>query len=95
MAELDAGLKCDSGEKPLSFTLHRIVEVFNAPLNEEQAWAVCYQCVKRFKTVWLDKYRRCYCFASLDSVKLLQDGSVEITPPFPNSAGRFLHDLCD
>ncbi|XP_064639953.1 protein spire-like isoform X9 [Lineus longissimus] len=90
MAEVGAASsKCDSGEKPLSFTLHRIVEVFNAPLNEEQAWAVCYQCVKRFKTVWSDKYQQCYCFANLDSVKLFQDGSVEIlAPPFPKSADK-------
>jgi len=26
--------------------LQKILEAFNAPINEEQAWAVCYQCAR-------------------------------------------------
>ncbi|ESO01371.1 hypothetical protein HELRODRAFT_192317 [Helobdella robusta] len=29
-----------------SCTLHKILESFNAPINEDQAWAVCFQCAK-------------------------------------------------
>lgn len=27
-----------------NLSLQRILEAFNAPINEEQGWAVCYQC---------------------------------------------------
>lgn len=29
-----------------NLSLQKILEAFNAPINEEQAWAVCYQCAK-------------------------------------------------
>lgn len=31
---------------PSSLTLLEIVEAFKSPINEEQAWALCYQIVK-------------------------------------------------
>ena len=37
-----SGLK--GGMKGGGLTLQGILEAFNAPINEEQAWAVCFQC---------------------------------------------------
>lgn len=32
-----------------NLTLQRVLEAFNAPINEEQAWAVCYQCARHLR----------------------------------------------
>lgn len=32
-----------------NLSLQKILEAFNSPINEEQAWAVCYQCAKYLK----------------------------------------------
>lgn len=55
-------------------SLAKIVEVFNASINEEQAWAVCFQTVKFIElnigTETLGK------FSFLSSVELQGDGTV-------------------
>lgn len=33
-----------SGRQPEALSLEEILRLYNQPINEEQAWAVCYQC---------------------------------------------------
>lgn len=33
-----------------NITLQQILEAFCAPINEEQAWAVCYQCARNLQS---------------------------------------------
>ena len=57
-------------------TLQRVVEGFNAPINEEQAWAVCYQCGKILQ-IQKETSSICRKLSGLRSVKIYKDGSVE------------------
>lgn len=58
-------------------SLKTILETFNAPLNEEQAWAVCYQC-----STYLQKERSNGNFdisfdpLGPDSLHIFKDGTV-------------------
>lgn len=53
-------------------SLEDILYAFNAPLSEEQAWAVCYQCL--IYLINVDKNYR--CFRGLHSVVIGPDGEV-------------------
>lgn len=60
--------------------LQNVLDGFNAPLSEEQAWAICYQCADFL----LGKWNRgdnlasdaSYSFSGLDSVYLGTDGAI-------------------
>lgn len=60
-------------------SLQGILEGFNAPVNEEQAWALFYQCADFLQQQW--ERSHCFTFSGLNSVKLSKDGLVsEILP---------------
>ena len=61
-----------------TLNLLQILEVFNAPINEEQAWAVCYQCAKYLQKAWSERSvdNGLPCFSCLDAVVLSKDGTV-------------------
>lgn len=40
----DVSMDCDDGSEDLS--LEEILILYSQPINEEQAWAVCYQCCR-------------------------------------------------
>uniref|UniRef100_A0A8C9FLY7 KIND domain-containing protein n=1 Tax=Pavo cristatus TaxID=9049 RepID=A0A8C9FLY7_PAVCR len=42
-----------AGGQPEALSLEEILRLYNQPINEEQAWAVCYQCC-----AWLRARRR-------------------------------------
>lgn len=49
---------------------------FNGPINEEHAWALCYQCAKCFKAA-LEKDRGlCRVVKELDQILIHRDGQV-------------------
>ena len=61
-------------------SLQNILDGFNAPLNEEQAWAVCFQCSNHLKEIW-DEFdspgsKSCFTFSGLESLFLGKDGSI-------------------
>lgn len=58
-------------------TLQNVLESFNAPLNEEQAWAVCYQCGKYLENDWNKNAPSCFKFNGVESVALGKDGVVQ------------------
>ena len=58
-------------------TLYNILETFNAPLNEEQAWAVCHQCAKYLENDWNKNAPSCFKFNGVQSVEMGKDGVVQ------------------
>ncbi|XP_073987981.1 spire type actin nucleation factor isoform X4 [Rhodnius prolixus] len=57
-------------------TLADILAAFNAPLSEEHAWAVCYQCAKCFRNGMKIHPDRCRGVDELDQVFIHKDGHV-------------------
>lgn len=50
-ADISSSVDCTDGEDELS--LEEILTLYSQPINEEQAWAVCYQCCR-----WLTQKQR-------------------------------------
>ncbi|XP_034560670.1 protein spire homolog 1 isoform X3 [Notolabrus celidotus] len=47
VAEMNTGdMNMDSCEGPVDLSLEEILSLYSQPINEEQAWAVCYQCCR-------------------------------------------------
>lgn len=67
-----------------NLSLLKVLEGFNAPLNEEQAWAVCFQCAKFLQEA--PPERRC-SFNDVRCVILSKDGSVEVQPESKGELG--------
>ena len=61
-------------------TLHEILEAFAAPVNEEQAWGICYQCAKCLQQKWQDSPKDCFPFTGINNVELTKDGNVNFLP---------------
>lgn len=57
-------------------SLSDILISFNAPISEEHAWALCYQCAKCFKYAHLSNREKCRLVKSLEQVILHKDGYV-------------------
>jgi spire-like protein len=57
-------------------TLQDILISFNAPITEQHAWALCYQCAKCFKNAMEIDRGRCYIVSKLDHVFIHKDGQV-------------------
>lgn len=77
------------------FTLHRIMESFSAPINEEQAWAMCYQLVKHLKSQWKQDPSNCWCVAGPEAVNVGHDGSVEIIKSSESQKAPSEHHLVE
>ncbi|XP_065200343.1 protein spire isoform X2 [Planococcus citri] len=67
--------KCMLDEED-SVALSDILISFNGPINEEHAWALCYQCAKCFKNSYSKEYEKCRLVKELDQVKLHREGYV-------------------
>ena len=61
-------------------SLQEILDAFGAPLNEEQAWALCYQCGKY---VTENKSRKYFGDYGASGVLLAKDGTVYLSTPQP------------
>lgn len=76
-------------------SLKNILISFNAPINEEHAWALCYQCSKCFKQSIQNERERCLLVSELDHVLLHRGGQVHPNTIF--GSGRtnegLLHSL--
>ncbi|XP_071447696.1 protein spire isoform X2 [Hetaerina americana] len=75
-------------------SLQDILLSFNAPINEEHAWALCYQCAKCFKNTFDradgdEKLKKCYLVSQLDHVMLHKDGQVHPSTIYDDSGGTF------
>ena len=78
-------------------TLKNILNSFNAPLNESQAWAVCYQCGTYLLDLWQNSPEQCQRFNGVTAVYISKDGNVvkvaaaadgDSRPTSPDSSGK-------
>ncbi|XP_055505009.1 protein spire homolog 2 [Leucoraja erinacea] len=67
-----------SGEalEPQVLPLDEILRAYEQPVNEEQAWAVCYQCCRSLRTHWPREQVRVGRVRELAAILLHRDGTV-------------------
>ncbi|KAJ1519989.1 hypothetical protein ONE63_004221 [Megalurothrips usitatus] len=53
-----------------------ILNSFNAPINEEHAWALCFQCAVCFKSAVEGDKNKCVLVDSVDQVFVSKEGTV-------------------
>ncbi|XP_078609314.1 protein spire homolog 1-like isoform X15 [Branchiostoma floridae x Branchiostoma japonicum] len=75
------------------FSLEEILRAFGAPINEEQAWAMCYQCAKSLQDDWRRCRKECFQFTGGESVALRKDGSVGAVRTESSGPARFESQL--
>lgn len=63
-------------DKEDCISLSDILESFNGPINEEHAWALCYQCAKCFKNAYSKNADKCRLVKKLEQVILSKEGCV-------------------
>lgn len=83
-------------------SLGTILRCFNSPINEEQAWALCYQIVKYVVhqiSMTVDETHESSCqlnpIKTLDDVILLQDGSVHVPSVFNGTIYSVNSNACN
>lgn len=62
--------------------LHEILKAFRAPLSEEQAWAVCYQCAGELISLQEESLQHLqpkFIDVTLQTTRIRKDGSIEFT----------------
>ncbi|KAK7874016.1 hypothetical protein R5R35_013423 [Gryllus longicercus] len=70
-------------------SLRDILVSFNAPINEQHAWALCYQCAKCFRgclQTSRQTHQRCFCVSELEHLLLHRDGHVHPSSVFGSDA---------
>ncbi|GFN95309.1 spire-like protein 1 [Plakobranchus ocellatus] len=67
-----------------------ILKVFNNPINEEQAWAVCYQCAHFLQRNPSQEFYQDVYDSGIHSIWLSRHGDVLLRkgPPDPNGSGK-------
>ncbi|KAM4706276.1 protein spire homolog 1 isoform 2-T2 [Rhinophrynus dorsalis] len=83
----DTGGACD-GLDGDSLSLEEILDLYNQPINEEQAWAVCYQCCGTLKNE-REVGSKCAKISGASAIRIRRDGAVIIK----HSSGA--GDSCD
>ena len=75
-------------------SLKEVLELFNVPLNEEQAWAVCFQCAKYLLDNWPESGPpQCGVFTGIQSVILYKDGTTQGVDPLPTTGNGITYDF--
>jgi hypothetical protein len=65
-------------------SLESILKIFGQAINEEQAWAVCFQSLRTAKVCLEESRSACFHVTQLSHVKLHKDGYVHRTTFFGN-----------
>nr|XP_022340260.1 protein spire homolog 1-like isoform X4 [Crassostrea virginica] len=86
MAQISPPDSRDISEDPLS--LEEILTVFNNPINEDQAWAVCHQCANYFSLETARRTFRELYTHGIRSVRIKRDGDVIILSKGPQVRRR-------
>lgn len=86
MAQISPPDSRDISEDPLS--LEEILTVFNNPINEDQAWAVCHQCANYFSLETARRTFRELYTHGIRSVRIKRDGDVIILSKGPQGQYR-------
>ncbi|XP_068955710.1 protein spire homolog 1 isoform X1 [Petaurus breviceps papuanus] len=79
-----------SGGPRDSLSLEEILRLYNQPINEEQAWAVCYQCCGSLRAAAGAPRRRVEAPAQ---IRVWRDGTVTLAPG-PGAAGTLGYSHC-
>lgn len=89
----DINMETDDGAAAVS--LEEILKLYNQPINEEQAWAVCYQCCRTLAQIQRRKSLKSAGASAIDcprriegagDVMIWRDGTVKLH--FGGSAGK-------
>ncbi|XP_069757965.1 protein spire homolog 2 isoform X2 [Narcine bancroftii] len=90
-----------SGEvlEPQVLSLDEILRAYEQPINEEQAWAVCYQCCRSLHRDWSREQVRVGRVRELAAIRLHRDGTVSLCgepkrPPLSDSKVKISTQLC-
>ncbi|XP_067854123.1 protein spire homolog 2 [Heptranchias perlo] len=85
--------------EPQVLSLDEILRAYEQPINEEQAWAVCYQCCRSLHRDWPQEQVRIGRVRELATILLHQDGTVSLCgeakrPPITDSTEKISPPLC-
>ncbi|KAM5305368.1 protein spire homolog 1 isoform 2-T2 [Glossophaga mutica] len=61
-------------------SLEEILLLYNQPINEEQAWAVCYQCCGSLREALASSNQPCRRVRSAAQIRVWRDGAVTLAP---------------
>lgn len=73
----DAGAAAGSQD---ALSLEEILRLYNQPINEEQAWAVCYQCCGSLRAADAGRRQPRRRVRSAAQIRLWKDGAVTLAP---------------
>ncbi|KAM5219042.1 protein spire homolog 1 isoform 2-T2 [Hipposideros larvatus] len=83
-----------------SLSLEEILRLYNQPINEEQAWAVCYQCCGSLRAAVAGRSQLRHRVRSAAQIRIWSDGAVTLAPAAgdagepPTAAGKLGYSHC-
>ncbi|XP_062932835.1 protein spire homolog 1 isoform X2 [Cynocephalus volans] len=93
----DPGAAASAAEGPAdALSLEEILRLYNQPINEEQAWAVCYQCCGSLRAAARRRQHR-RRVRSAAQIRVWRDGAVTLAPDAgqpPPAAGKLGYSHC-
>lgn len=69
-----------AGGPPDALSLEEILRLYNQPINEEQAWAVCYQCCGSLRAADAGRRQPRRRVRSAAQIRVWRDGTVTLAP---------------
>ncbi|XP_039702206.1 protein spire homolog 1 isoform X1 [Pteropus medius] len=89
-----------AGGPPDALSLEEILRLYNQPINEEQAWAVCYQCCCSLRAAAAGHRQPRRRVRSAGQIHVWRDGAVTLAPAArdagepPSTAGKLGYSHC-
>ncbi|CAK7309491.1 Protein spire homolog 1 [Vulpes lagopus] len=87
-----------AGGPPDALSLEEILRLYNQPINEEQAWAVCYQCCASLRAADAGRRQPRGRLRSAAQIRVWRDGAVTLASGGagepPPSAGKLGYSHC-
>ncbi|XP_042765512.1 protein spire homolog 1 isoform X3 [Panthera leo] len=87
-----------AGGPPDALSLEEILRLYNQPINEEQAWAVCYQCCGSLRAAAAGRRQPRHRVRSAAQIRVWRDGAVTLAPGDagepPPAAGKLGYSHC-
>ncbi|XP_008259230.1 protein spire homolog 1 isoform X3 [Oryctolagus cuniculus] len=83
-----------------ALSLEEILRLYNQPINEEQAWAVCYQCCGSLRAAAARRRQPRRRVRSAEQIRIWRDGAVTLAPAAgdegepPPTAGKLGYSQC-
>ncbi|XP_045383759.1 protein spire homolog 1 isoform X1 [Lemur catta] len=83
-----------------ALSLEQILRLYNQPINEEQAWAVCYQCCGSLRAAAARRRQPRRRVSSAAQIRVWRDGAVTLAPAAddagepPPAAGKLGYSHC-